>query len=106
MADGASRTEDSLPAAAAVDDTTAATADLAVAATTDNRITPVMLAKMLVRAGDSISDEDELLSVLQRVVVIAHEAIDGADSTGVTIDLGGRTFTAVHTDNRTLRVDS
>ena len=65
-----------------------------------------MLARMLVSAGNSIDDEDELLSVLQRVVGIAHDVIVGADSTGVTIDLGGRTFTAVHTDHRTLRVDS
>jgi GAF domain-containing protein len=56
--------------------------------------------------GRSIADEDDLLELLQQVVEIAHRAIDGADSAGVTIDLGGRTYTAVHTDARTLRVDS
>lgn len=103
---GDPRTEDSLPAAAAPEDDRAAAAGLTIAATADARVSPVMLARMLVGAGDSIDDEDELLSVLQRVVGIAHDVIAGADSTGVTIDLAGRTFTAVHTDHRTLRVDS
>ena len=40
------------------------------------------------------------------MVEIAHLAVAGADSVGVTIDLAGRTYTAVHTDQRTLRVDS
>ena len=61
---------------------------------------------MLVSVGRTVSDEDDLLTLLQRVVEIAHDAIDGADSTSLTIDLGGRTYTAVHTDDRTLRVDS
>lgn len=95
-----------MPAAAAVDDTSAVVADLVIAAAAEERITPTVLGRMLVSAGRSITDEDDLLSVLQRVAGIAHDAIEGADSTGVTIDLGGRTFTAVHTDNRTLRVDT
>lgn len=107
MGDGADpRVEDSLPAAAAPEDNGAAVADLALAAVAGERVSPVALARMLVSAGNSIDDEDELLSVLQRVVTVAHEVVPGADSTGVTIDLGGRTFTAVHTDNLTLRVDS
>lgn len=65
-----------------------------------------MLGQMLVTAGRSIANEDDLLTLLQRVTEIAHEVIDGADHTGVTIDFGGRTYTAVYTDQRTLRVDS
>ena len=103
---GDPRTEDSLPAAAAPEDGSAVAAGLTLATAADARVSPVMLARMLVSAGNSIDDEDELLSVLQRVVGIAHDVVAGADSTGVTIDLGGRTFTAVHTDHRTLRVDS
>ncbi len=38
--------------------------------------------RMLVEAGRSVSDEDELLSLLQRVAPIAQEAIQGADYTG------------------------
>ena len=103
---GDPRTEDSLPAAAAPEDDSAVAAGLTIATAADARVSPVMLARMLVSAGNSIDDEDELLSVLQRVVGIAHDVVAGADSTGVTIDLGGRTFTAVHTDHLTLRVDS
>lgn len=61
---------------------------------------------MLVDAGRSIADENDLLTLLQHVAGIAQEAIDGADYTGITIDLGGLTYTAVHTDERTLRIDS
>lgn len=101
MGEGADpRVEDSLPAAAVENDIAA------VAAATTEAVSPVALARMLVSAGSSIDDEDELLSVLQQVCAIAHDVVPGADSTGVTIDLGGQTFTAVHTDHRTLRVDS
>jgi GAF domain-containing protein len=78
--------------------------DTIVASITEQSVTPI--AKMLVSAGRSITDEDDLLTLLQRVVEIAHQAIDGADSVGVTIDLGGKTYTAVHTDQRTLRIDT
>ena len=64
------------------------------------------LAALVTAMGGSISDEDHLVVVLQRAVEIAHEAIDGADSCGITIVSGGRTFTAVHTDARTLQVDA
>ncbi len=67
--------------------------------------TPATLAAMLVALGGSITDEDDLVVLLQRVVDVAHEAIDGADCTSITIALGGQTYTAVHTDTRTLRVD-
>jgi GAF domain-containing protein len=81
-------------------------ADLVIAAAEARHMTPSELGKLLVSVGRSVTDEGDLLNLLQRVVEIAHEAIDGADSSGVTIDLGGRTYTAVHTDDRTLKVDS
>ena len=105
MDDGDPRTDESV-LAAAPDDTTAEAADIAIEAAAEGKLSPSMLGTMLVSAGRSVTDEDDLLTLLQRVAEIAHEAIDGADSTGVTIDLGGRTYTAVHTDQRTLRVDS
>jgi GAF domain-containing protein len=89
----------------APDDTTELAADLAAAATT-GAMTPTELGRILVRIGRSVADEEDLLELLQQFVEIAHEAIDGADSSGVTIDMGGRTYTAVHTDDRTLKVDS
>ena len=61
---------------------------------------------MLVALGGSIADEDDLVVLLQRVVDVAHEVIDAADCASITIDLAGRTYTAVHTDSRTLRVDA
>jgi transcriptional regulator with GAF, ATPase, and Fis domain len=105
MDDGDPRTDESV-LAAAPDDTSAEAADTAIEAAADGKLSPSMLGTMLVSAGRSVTDEDDLLTLLQRVAEIAHEAIDGADSTGVTIDLGGRTYAAVHTDQRTLRVDS
>jgi GAF domain-containing protein len=99
------RTAESIPAATSGAADTAA-ADFVIAAAADPGLSPAMLRTMLVSMGCSIADEDDLLNLLQRVVEIAHDAIAGADSTGVTIDLGGRTYTAVHTDERTLRVDS
>jgi transcriptional regulator with GAF, ATPase, and Fis domain len=88
------------------DDTTEMAAELVVAAATTGQMTPAELGRMLVRIGRSVADEEDLLELLQQFVEIAHEAIDGADSSGVTIDMGGRTYTAVHTDERTLKVDS
>jgi transcriptional regulator with GAF, ATPase, and Fis domain len=99
------QTDDSIPAAPA-DEATEQAADLLIAAADEDKLTPVKLGQLLVSVGRTVSDEDDLLTLLQRVVEIAHEAIDGADSTSLTIDLGGRTYTAVHTDDRTLRVDS
>jgi hypothetical protein len=61
---------------------------------------------MLVSASRSIEDEDDMLTLLQHVAEIAQNVTDGASSTGVTIDLGGCVYTAVHTDQRTLRVDT
>lgn len=88
------------------DDTTELAADLVVAGTATGQLTPAELGRMLVRIGRSVADEEDLLELLQQFVEIAHEAIDGADSSGVTIAMGGRTYTAVHTDERTLQVDT
>jgi transcriptional regulator with GAF, ATPase, and Fis domain len=98
-------TDDSILAAPA-DEATEQAADLVIAAAEEDKLTPAKLGQLLVSVGRTVSDEDDLLTLLQRVVEIAHDAIVGADSTSVTIDLGGRTYTAVHTDDRTLRVDS
>ena len=99
------QTDDSIWAAPA-DEATEQAADLVIAAADEDKLTPAKLGQLLVSVGRTVSDEDDLLTLLQRVVEIAHDAIDGADSTSLTIDLGGRTYTAVHTDDRTLRVDS
>ncbi|GAS95964.1 two component system response regulator [Mycolicibacterium canariasense] len=100
------RTDASLPAAAA-DQDAAEAADLVVAAAVGvQQVSATELGRMLLAVNRSVVDEDELLSLLQNLAQIAQEAIPGADSTGVTIDLGGHTYTAVHTDQRTLRVDS
>lgn len=100
-----SRVDESILAAPSHEATQDA-AEQVVAAAAANQLTPSSMGKMLVSAGRTINDEDDLLTLLQRVVEIAHDAIDGADSVGVTIDVAGRTYTAVHTDQRTLRVDS
>jgi GAF domain-containing protein len=100
-----SRTDESV-LAAPTDVGTQVAAEQVVAEAAAHQLTPTSIGKMLVSAGRTIEDEDDLLTLLQRVVEIAHEAIDGADSAGVTIDLAGRTYTAVHTDARTLRVDT
>jgi transcriptional regulator with GAF, ATPase, and Fis domain len=96
------RVENSIPADADDPDVHAA-ADLVAEGVTI--LSPTDLGRMLVDVGRTVADEEDLLQLLQRFVEIAHEAIDGADSSGVTIDMGGRTYTAVHTDERTLQVD-
>jgi GAF domain-containing protein len=105
MTDQDSRVENSI-LADAPDEATELVADLVVVATETRQLTPAELGRMLVRIGRSVADEEDLLELLQQFVEIAHEAIDGADSSGVTIDMGGRTYTAVHTDERTLKVDN
>ena len=96
------RVENSIQADADDDDAQAAAELVGAAATT---MTPTELGRMLVNVGRTVADEEDLLQLLQQFVEIAHQAIDGADSSGVTIDMGGRTYTAVHTDERTLDVD-
>src|SRR5690349_21859666 len=75
---------------------------VAEAATT---LAPIELGRMLLAVGRTVADEEDLLQLLQQFIEIAHQAIEGADSSGVTIDMGGRTYTAVHTDERTLDID-
>lgn len=98
-----SETGDSAPTQAP-DAATAAGAEAAVEGAA-LRLTASTVRDLLVALGGTVGDEDELVVLLQRAVEIAHDAIEGADSIGVTIDLGGRTYTAVHTDAVTLRVD-
>ncbi|WP_019971058.1 GAF and ANTAR domain-containing protein [Mycobacterium sp. 141] len=100
------RTDDSLPAKTADQDASEA-ADLVVAAAAGVRhISATELGRRLLAVSGTVADEDELLSLLQNLAQIAQQTVPGADSTGVTIDLAGRTYTAVHTDQRTLRVDT
>lgn len=100
------RTEDSLPAKTA-DQDARSTADLVIAvAVGEQQVSATELGRMLLAVSASVANEDELLTLLQSLAQTAQDAIPGADSTGVTIDLGGRTYTAVHTDQRTLRVDA
>lgn len=63
------------------------------------------VATMLTTIAGSIRDDDHLADLLERTVAVAHEAIAGASSCGVSILFGGMTYTAVHTDTRTLDVD-
>lgn len=98
-----SRVDESI-VAVPLDPATQDAAEQVVAAVTEP--TASAIGKMLLSAGRSVTDEDDLVALLQRVVEIAHQAVDGADSVGVTIDLGGQIYTAVHTDQRTLRVDT
>jgi transcriptional regulator with GAF, ATPase, and Fis domain len=100
------RVEDSIPTEVLDGTETEQAAEIVVDAAIRKTISPAALGRMLVDAGRSIADEDDLLTLLQHVAGIAHEAVDGADYTGITIDLGGLTYTAVHTDERTLRIDS
>lgn len=100
------RTVDSLPAEAAEGEVSGV-AELVVATAAGARqLSAAELGRRLLAVGSSVTDEDELLSLLQNLVQIAQETIPGADSTGVTVDLAGQTYTAVHTDQRTLRVDT
>lgn len=102
---GASPTDDSiraLPDVSPGNDSIPARPDEAPAAV----LTPLRLAALLTAIGGSVVDDDHLAVTLQRAVEIAAEAIDGASSCGVTIVLGGLTYTAVHTDDRTLEVDA
>jgi GAF domain-containing protein len=100
------RVEDSIPTEVLDGTETEKAAEIVVDAAIRNTMTPAALGRMLVDAGRSVADENDLLTLLQHVAGIAQQAIDGADCTGITIDLGGLTYTAVHTDERTLRIDS
>ncbi len=100
------RVEDSIPTDVLDGTETEQAAEIVVDAAIRNTMSPSALGRILVDAGRSVADEDDLLTLLQHVAGIAQEAVDGADYTGITIDFGGLTYTAVHTDEQTLRVDS
>lgn len=100
------RVEDSIPADVLDGAETEQAAEIVIEAAARKTMSASELARLLVDAGRSITDEDDLLTLLQKVAGIAQEAIDGADYTGITIDLAGLTYTAVHTDERTLSIDT
>jgi GAF domain-containing protein len=100
------RVEDSVPAEPLDGTDAEQAAEIVIEAATRNAMSASQLARLLLDAGRTVTDEDDLLTLLQRVAAIAQEAIDGADYTGITIDLGGLTYTAVHTDDHTLVIDS
>lgn len=97
-------TADSILAATPDGHTEKAACVVTVAAQTG--LSPARLGSMLVTLGGSLRDEDDVVILLKRIVEVATQAIDGAQSAGVTIALGGRVFTAVHTDDRSLAVDA
>lgn len=56
--------------------------------------------------GVSVDSDEAVHTALQSMVSLAVNAVDGAASCGVTVTVGGRTFTVVHSDARTLLVDA
>lgn len=56
--------------------------------------------------GVSADSDQAVHAALQAEVSLAVDAIDGGASCGVTAMVGGRTFTVVHGDARTLLVDA
>ncbi|KQU28149.1 MULTISPECIES: GAF and ANTAR domain-containing protein [unclassified Rhodococcus (in: high G+C Gram-positive bacteria)] len=89
---------------AEADESTSRAAELVTEVATGS-VAPRRLAAMLSVVGGSVRDDDHLAVLLKRTAEIAHEAVDGASSVGVSILFGGLTYTAVHTDDRTLEVD-
>lgn len=67
---------------------------------------PEQSSDLLTALGTTITDDADLSVALRTLVSLAADAIDGAASCGVTVAVAGRTFTAVHSDVRTLIVDS
>lgn len=67
---------------------------------------PEQRADLADALGSSIDTEDGLNDALRVLVALARTAIAGASSAGVSVTVSGRTFTAVHSDARTLIVDS
>ncbi|OLT35017.1 histidine kinase [Rhodococcus sp. CUA-806] len=55
--------------------------------------------------GTRIDTDSDLNAALRVLVSLARTAISGADSVGVSLTVGERVFTAVHSDARTLIVD-
>lgn len=67
---------------------------------------PEQSSDLLTVLGTTITDDADLIIALRTLVSLAANAIDGAASCGVTVAVADRTFTAVHSDVRTLIVDS
>ena len=95
--------DDSILAAPA-DEATEQAADLVIAAAEEDKLTPAKLGQLLVSVGRTVGRGRFAHTAAARCRNCARR--HGADSTSLTIDLGGRTYTAVHTDDRTLRVDN
>lgn len=56
--------------------------------------------------GAVVDTDDGLDRALRSLVALSSKTIDSAASCGVTVHVGQRMFTAVHSDSRTLRVDA
>lgn len=56
--------------------------------------------------GVSVDSDEAVHTALQSMVSLAVIAVVGAASCGVTVTVGGRTRTVVHSDTRTLLVDA
>ncbi|MGF0308935.1 GAF and ANTAR domain-containing protein [Rhodococcus sp. IEGM1428] len=67
---------------------------------------PEQSSDLLTALGATITDDADLTVASRPLVSLAADAIDGASSCGVTVAVAERTFTAVHSDVRTLIVDS
>lgn len=67
---------------------------------------PAQAADLHAALGTTIDTDTDLDVALRTLVSLAAKAIDGAASCGVTVAIADRTFTAVHSDARTLIVDS
>ncbi|MGZ8176852.1 ANTAR domain-containing protein [Williamsia sp. SKLECPSW1] len=63
-----------------------------------DRDDPRSLAALLADLGDSISCEDELAALMQRVVDVVREVVDGVEMARITVDLDGRTHCATRGD--------
>ncbi|WP_068149313.1 GAF and ANTAR domain-containing protein [Rhodococcoides corynebacterioides] len=73
---------------------------------TSGRTSGARLAAIVAAVGGSVRDDDHLATLLQRTAELAQDAIAGATACGISIVFGGMTYTAVHTDDLTLRVDA
>ncbi|MGU3433967.1 GAF domain-containing protein [Actinomycetes bacterium M1A6_2h] len=62
--------------------------------------------RIVLSLGPKIENEDELLELLQRAADSVHTVISGAEYCSVTVDFDKRTYTAVHTDGKTLDIDA
>jgi GAF domain-containing protein len=56
--------------------------------------------------GGQIDSDEQLARALRTLVGLAHKTIDGAASCGISVSVSGRSFTAAHSDARTLIVDT